>query len=74
MNGTNVEYLRLISSFIISSDWLWEGRSGATEFRFPAGAMNFSLRHRFQIVSGAHPISYSMRIEGSFLGGKAAGT
>jgi hypothetical protein len=41
--------------------------------RFPAGAGNFSLRHRVQNGSGAHPTSYPMVITGSFLGGKAAG-
>jgi hypothetical protein len=28
--------------------------------RFPAGAGNFSLHHRVQIGSGAHPASYPM--------------
>jgi hypothetical protein len=41
--------------------------------RFPAGAGNFSLRHRVQNGSGAHPASYPMGTRGSFLGGKAAG-
>jgi hypothetical protein len=41
--------------------------------RFPAGAGNFSLHHRVQNVSGAHPASYSMGTGGSFPGGKAAG-
>jgi hypothetical protein len=40
--------------------------------RFPAGAGNFSLHHRVQNGSGAHPASYPMRTRGSFLGGKAA--
>jgi hypothetical protein len=35
--------------------------------QFPAGAGNFSLRHRVQTGSGAHPASYSMGIGGSFL-------
>jgi hypothetical protein len=37
------------------------------------GAENFSLRHRVQNGSGAHPTSYPMGIRGSFPGGKAAG-
>jgi hypothetical protein len=41
--------------------------------RFPAGAGNFSLHHRIQNGSGAHPASYPMGTRGSFPGGKAAG-
>jgi hypothetical protein len=41
--------------------------------RFPAGTGNFSLHHRVQIGSGAHPASYPMGKGGSFPGGKAAG-
>jgi hypothetical protein len=41
--------------------------------RLPAGAGNFSLHHRVQNGSGAHPASYSMGTRGSFPGGKAAG-
>jgi hypothetical protein len=43
-----------------------------SRFRFPAGAGNFSLHHRFQNGSGAHPPSYPMGTEGSFPGVKAA--
>jgi hypothetical protein len=39
---------------------------------FPAGAGNFSLHHREENGSGAHPASYPMGTRGSFLGGKAA--
>jgi hypothetical protein len=42
--------------------------------QFPAGAENFSLHHRAQNGSGAHPPSYPMGTRGSFPGGKAAGT
>jgi hypothetical protein len=38
----------------------------------PAGTGNFSLHHRFQNGSGAHP-AYQIGTRGSFLGGKAAG-
>jgi hypothetical protein len=38
--------------------------------RFPAGARNFSLYHRLQNASGAHPASYPMGTKGSFPGGK----
>jgi hypothetical protein len=41
--------------------------------RIPAGTGNFSLRHRVQTGSGAHPISYPMATGDSFLGDKAAG-
>jgi hypothetical protein len=41
--------------------------------RFPAGVGNFSLHHRVQNGSGAHPASYPIGTRGSFLGGKAAG-
>jgi hypothetical protein len=44
-----------------------------SRIRFPAGAGNFSLHHRVQNGSGAHPASYPMGTKGSFLGGKAAG-
>jgi hypothetical protein len=36
---------------------------------FPAGAGNFSLHHRIQNGSGAHPTSYPMDTGVSFLGG-----
>jgi hypothetical protein len=42
--------------------------------RFPAGAGNFSLHHRVQKGSGAHPASYPIVTRGSFSGSKAAGT
>jgi hypothetical protein len=40
---------------------------------FPAGAENFSLHHRVQTGSGAHPASYKIGTRGSFPGCKAAG-
>jgi hypothetical protein len=40
--------------------------------QFPAGAGNFSLHHRVQNGSGAHP-AYPMGTRGSFPGGKAVG-
>jgi hypothetical protein len=42
--------------------------------RFPAGAGNFSLHHRVQNGSVAHPASYPMGTRGSFPGSKVAGT
>jgi hypothetical protein len=44
-----------------------------SRFQFPAGAGNFSLHHRIQNGSGAHPVSYPIGTRGSFPGGKAAG-
>jgi hypothetical protein len=41
--------------------------------RFPAGVGNFSLHHRVQNGSGAHPASYPMGARDSFPGDKAAG-
>jgi hypothetical protein len=41
--------------------------------RFPAGAGNFSLHHRVQNGSGAHPASDPMGIRSSFPGDKASG-
>jgi hypothetical protein len=46
----------------------------SSRVRFPAGAGNFSLHHRVQNGSGAHPASYPMGTRGSFLGAKAAGS
>jgi hypothetical protein len=40
--------------------------------RLPAGVGNYSLHHRVQIGSGAHP-AYPVGTWGSFPGGKAAG-
>jgi hypothetical protein len=40
--------------------------------QFLAGAGNFSLHHRVQNGSGAHPASYPMGTRGCFPGGKAA--
>jgi hypothetical protein len=45
-----------------------------SRFRFPAGTENFSLHHRIQNGSGAHPASYPVGIRVSFPGGKAAGS
>jgi hypothetical protein len=39
--------------------------------RIPAG--NYSLRHRVQPGTGAHPASYKIGAGGSYPGGKAAG-
>jgi hypothetical protein len=40
---------------------------------FSTGAGNFSLHHRVQTGSEAHPASHPIGTRGSFLGGKAAG-
>jgi hypothetical protein len=41
--------------------------------RVSAGAENFSLHHRVQHCSGAHPASYPMSTKGSFPGDEATG-
>jgi hypothetical protein len=41
-----------------------------SRMRFPAGAGKFSLHHRVQNGSGAHPASYPMGTRGSFPGVK----
>jgi hypothetical protein len=48
-------------------------RTGWSVVRAPVGARNFSLRHRVEIGSGAHPASYIMGSRGSFPAGNAAG-
>jgi hypothetical protein len=45
----------------------------SSRVRFPTGAGNFSLYHRVQNGSGAHPASYQVGTRFSFLGAKAAG-
>jgi hypothetical protein len=40
--------------------------------QFPARVGNFSLHHRVQNGSGAHPASYPWGTRGCFLGGKTA--
>jgi hypothetical protein len=42
--------------------------------RFPAGAGNFSLHHRIQTGSGAHPTPYTIDTGGSFPVGNEAGS
>jgi hypothetical protein len=46
---------------------------GVLGFDARRGAGNFSLHHRVQNASGAHPASYLMGTRGSFPGGKAPG-
>jgi hypothetical protein len=59
------------SSVGIALDYGLEDRG--SRVRFPAEAGNFSLHHRVQNGSGAHPASYPMDTRGSFHRGKAAG-
>jgi hypothetical protein len=46
---------------------------GRTEFESWWGSTDFSLHHRVQTGSGAHPASYPMGTEGSFSGIKRPG-
>jgi hypothetical protein len=45
----------------------------SSRVRFLAGAGNFSLHHRLQNSSGAHPASYPMGTRNSFPGVKRPG-
>jgi hypothetical protein len=45
-----------------------------TRVRFPVGAGNFSLHHRVQNGSGAHPASHPMGTRSSFPDGIADGS
>jgi len=58
-----------------TSSWRSVQLSTGTGVKFPVGAgkeLDFSLRHSFQTVSGAHPASYPVGSGGSFPGGTAA--
>jgi hypothetical protein len=59
------------SSAAVALDYGLDDRGSRVQF--PAGAGNFSLHHRVQNGSGAHPASYPMGTRGSFPGSKAAG-
>jgi hypothetical protein len=50
-----------------------EQRAGWSGFRVSGGAGNFSLQHRVQNGSGAHPAPYQMCTRGSLPGGKRPG-
>jgi hypothetical protein len=58
------------SSVGIALGYGMDDRGSRVRFRAEAG--NFSLHHRVQTGSGAHPPSYPMGTKGSFPGGKAA--
>jgi hypothetical protein len=58
------------SSVGITLDYGLDDRG--SRVRLPVGAGNFSLHHRVQNGSGAHPASHLMGTRGSFPGGKAA--
>jgi hypothetical protein len=51
----------------------YELNDRGSRVRFPAVAGNFSLYHRVQTGSWAHPASYPMGTRGYFSGGKVAG-
>jgi hypothetical protein len=59
------------SSVGIALGYGLDGRGSRVQF--PAWAGKFSLHHRIQNGSGAHPASYPMGTRGSFPGAKAAG-
>jgi hypothetical protein len=59
------------SSVGIALDYGLDDRG--SRVRFPAGAGSFSLHHRVQNGSGAHPASYTVGTRGSFPGLKRQG-
>jgi hypothetical protein len=63
--------IHLDSSVGIALGYGLDDRS--SRVRFSEGAGNFSLHHRVQNGSGAHPPSYPMGTWGSIPGGKVAG-
>jgi hypothetical protein len=69
--GSTRRYNSRVSSVGIALGYGLDERGSTV--RFPAGAGNFSLHHRIQNGSGAHPTSYPMGTRGSFPGGIAAG-
>jgi len=54
----------------IALDYELDNRGSRVQF--PAGTGNFSLHHRVQNGSWAHPASYPMGTRGTFPGGKVA--
>jgi hypothetical protein len=63
--------ITLLLIFFLSAGLGLDNRG--SRVRFPAEAGNFSLHHRVQDGSGAHPPSYPMGSRGSFPAGKVAG-
>jgi hypothetical protein len=61
---------RLDSSVGIALGYGMDDRG--SRVRFPAGTGSFSLHHRVQNGSEAHPASYTKGTRGYFPGGKAA--
>jgi hypothetical protein len=66
-----IKYKSRDSSVGIALGYGLDGRG--SRVRFLAGARNFSIHHRVQNGSGAHPASYPMGTRGSFSGPKPAG-
>jgi hypothetical protein len=75
LNRTSVPYFSLYKSRDSSVGIVlgYELDDRRSRVRFSAGAGNFSLHHRVQNGSGAHPASYPMGSRGSFSEDKAAG-
>jgi hypothetical protein len=73
LNQSESKFLDVIISYSVSIELVYELDDRGSRVRFPAGAGNFSLHHRVQNGSGAHPASYPMGRRGSFRGGKEAG-
>jgi hypothetical protein len=80
LSGISPEFCCIIILFVravtAQSVWLWATGWTIGVLGFDSrggGAGNFSLNHRIQNGSGAHPASYPMGSMGPFPGGKAAG-
>jgi hypothetical protein len=73
----NIKEFKYLRTMIIGAgiaQWYSAGLgAGWSGVRDPAGAGNFSLHHRVQTVSGAHPASYPMGTRDYFPWDKAAG-
>jgi hypothetical protein len=72
-----INFVRLVPWLLLgagTAQWYSAGLlAGWSGVLVLAGARNFSLHHRVQTGSGAHPASYPMGTRGSFPGDKAAG-
>jgi hypothetical protein len=87
-NPTDLRRPSVLSLCVLSLAWSSNGKSRdssvgialgyglddrGSRVRFPAGTGDFSLHHRVQNGSGAHPASYPMGNRGFSPGGNAAG-
>jgi hypothetical protein len=68
-----IKAVNILTTWMTKEDYVHRSKlTGQSGVRAPAGAGNFSLHHRVQTNSGAHPASYPMGTRSSFPGTKAA--